>query len=274
MSNGKSESDAWQRWFNVKSKVNMMILDKKRHPEKVALYLAELAGYAFPDYVIPKRLEMLYSEIGAAINRGSMMLGQAANHLQSIIDDAERFDMRKFALLIDLGLIKVPKGFKSRSCLKDFRNRKINRDRITLISSYLDDAYFYRPSKILRPGQIFRVRVFAPVVSEPSSSEERMNFLTNEGAIFTGAQGAALVIEQKYDELPRRKLYASFDRPSRLWRQYPSSDRQVPILTLQTCDSYFSLHNWGDCWPEYGAFFCFTEPTSEEIAAEEAKEKE
>lgn len=100
----------------------------------------------------------------------------------------------KFALLKDLGIITVPYGYDQKTVL----------DNIT-------DAKLYNPTRILKPGDKFHVRVFQQVVDGMTTSEERMAFLVTQKVIYTGGQGMFLVFKEKRGQLPTVKCYTSFD---------------------------------------------------------------
>ena len=107
---------------------------------------------------------------------------------------------KKFALLVDLGIITVPEGYDHATHLSAFR--KEHYEKFYDYNDDINDANFSRPSRILKPGDKLRVRVFEQVVGGATTSEERRAFLAAQKAIRTGAQGASLVVEQKRSQLP------------------------------------------------------------------------
>lgn len=122
----------------------------------------------------------------------------------------------KFALLVDLGTITVPDDYMHGTCLSTFFGK--NREKLFRYDKNITDANFPNPSRILKPGDILRVRAFRQTVPTSTTSKERMDFLEKqEGNVYLGAQGAALVFEQKRHRLPKRKWYASFDEADHLW---------------------------------------------------------
>ena len=101
----------------------------------------------------------------------------------------------KFAPLVDLGIITVPDDYNHTTWLDSFRARYQN-DKTKLFYYYHDaitDENFPNPSRVLKPGDRFCVRVFKQIVPGTTTSEERKAFLAREKAVFTGAHGAALV---------------------------------------------------------------------------------
>jgi hypothetical protein len=105
---------------------------------------------------------------------------------------------------------------------------------------------------------MLRVRAFKQVVGGTTTAEERMEFLANQNAIHTGAQGASLVFDQKRHQLPKGLWYASFDEKNRLW----SADGHHRVLSMchySDGDFEFSLSDFDRVWYAVNAFLCFNE---------------
>lgn len=165
----------------------------------------------------------------------------------------------KFALLADLGTITVPADYKPSMWLAQFKVKHQGGKKKSFygFSDAITDANFSNPSRILKPGDKLRVRAFKQVVGGTTTSTERMDFLRAQNAVFTGAQGAALVFEQKRDQLPKGKWYASFDEPDRLWRDADGCHR-VPVVSAHSDGDFdFSLGGFEYVWNVSRAFFCF-----------------
>ena len=162
----------------------------------------------------------------------------------------------KFALLVDLGVITVPDDYVHAKRLDSFKvwNKKkfewgYNKN--------LVDANFPNPSRILKPGDKLRVRVWQQVVGGMTTSEERMAFLATQKAIHTGAQGASLVLEQKCNQLPKGKWYVSFDEKERLWRNTDGHHR-VPYVDRYSVDDFrFYLGYFENDWFDGCCLLCF-----------------
>lgn len=151
----------------------------------------------------------------------------------------------KFTLLVDLGIITVPDDYNHASRLTTFAAQ--NREKFTRYDEIISDANFPNPSRILKPGDKLWARVFQVTTSFAfATSAECMSFLASKKAIYTGAQGASLVFEQKRGQLRENTLYLSFDEPDRLYHhdtdyycllmvgvnQYSSGDFMFRILNL------------------------------------------
>lgn len=163
--------------------------------------------------------------------------------------------VEKFALYMDLGIVTVPDDYDHASRLKTFR--KQNRRKFYRYSDDITDKNFQNPTRVLKPGDKLRVRVFNQVVGVTSTSEERMAFLATQKAVHTGAQGASLVFEQKRDQLSQSKWYASFDEPDRLWED-AVGDLWLPILRYYgDGDLGFELGAFENFWILGIVFFCF-----------------
>ncbi len=168
---------------------------------------------------------------------------------------------KKFDLLADLGTIVVPEDYNHETALTTFKrkNQGKNNKKFSFYNDSITDANFPNPSRILLPGDELRVRLFRQIGDGITLSEERMAFLSSQRAVYTGAQGLALVFEQMRDQLPKGMRYSSFDELDRLWRndegyhQVPSMDAYLP----GTFSFYFG--DFGYFWRNGRAFFCFNE---------------
>ena len=171
-------------------------------------------------------------------------------------------ESEKFALLRDLGTIIVPAGYDHATALALFR--KENHKKFYYYNDGITDANFPNPSRILRAGDRLKVLAYHQIVSGETTSVERMAFLSVQpGNVYTGAQGAALVFEQKCAQLPKGKWYASFDEADRLW-QDADGHRGVPRVHVHSDGDFeFSLGNLGDPWDQGDAFLGFCDESLE-----------
>lgn len=162
----------------------------------------------------------------------------------------------QFVLIKDLGTITVPRDYFHPLQLRNFR------DRIQYHFSYdkaITDDCFPNPSRRLKSGDKLHVRVFQRAKSRKTTYEEMMNFLREQKAVFTGAQGASLVFEQKREQLPKDRSYASFDELGRLWEEYEGAPWAPIIEVGKERDFRFGVHYARDL-QSYGCpFLCFTE---------------
>jgi hypothetical protein len=113
----------------------------------------------------------------------------------------------------------------------------------------------------LRPGQKFRVRAFRQAVNGWTRSNEWLEFLKTQKAVFPSAQGASLILEQKREELPEDYRYVSLDEPSRLPETY-KKDRKVSTLDRRYVSQGINIKFDSDyCalgWEANDAFLWFT----------------
>ena len=171
----------------------------------------------------------------------------------------------KFGLLVDLGIITVPDDYDHSSQLKTFG--KQNRKKFYYYNENITDENFPNPTRVLKPDDKLRVRAFKQIVGGTTTSEERMAFLATQKAIHTGAQGASLVWDQKRDQLPKGKWYASFDEKGRLWTD-ADGYRGVPGVDAYSGGGfYFSLGYFEDVWDGDDAFLCFCDLEPESSVA-------
>ena len=166
----------------------------------------------------------------------------------------------KFALLKDLGDIIVPDDYDHTTYLASFKRERegefwyYNRD--------IKNTNFPNPSRILKAGERLRARSYHQIIPGETSWTERMGFLRGKQAVFVGAQGAALVIEQKLLELPQGRWYASFDEADRLYEDTGLS-RRVPYVGADSRgDFHFNLGYLGSPWDQDRAFLCFCDEPS------------
>ncbi len=125
----------------------------------------------------------------------------------------------KFALLADLGIITVPADYDHATRLAKFkvRHQEGKKKSFTFYNNAITDDNFAIPSRILFPGDKLRVRAFMQTDYGRTTSEERMAYLVSQKMdVYTGAQGASLVFDQKRKKLLRNKWYSSFDEAVRL----------------------------------------------------------
>lgn len=163
----------------------------------------------------------------------------------------------KFALFVDLGIITVPDDYDHATALKSFGKK--NRKKFYYYNDAITDPNFPNPTRVLKPGDKFRVRAWKQVVGGTTTSEERMAFLATQKAIYTGAQGASLVWDQKRDQLPKGKWCVSFDEKDRLWTD-ADGDHRVPLMgTHSDGDFYFDLGRFKRFWRDGNTFLCFNE---------------
>lgn len=164
----------------------------------------------------------------------------------------------KFALLVDLGVITVPDYYVHGTCLGTFFEE--NGKNLYDFNKSITDANFPNPSRILKPGDKLRVRVFYQIVPGSTTSKERMDFLEKqEGNVYAGVQGASLVFEQKRDMLPKGKWYASFDEAERLWKDSDGDHRVPDVYAYSDGDFGVVLGCLGRDWRDGYAFFSFSD---------------
>ena len=162
----------------------------------------------------------------------------------------------KFALLTDLGTIVVPADYDHTKALAKFA--KANKKKCCYFNPTLTDANFSNPTRVLKAGDRLRVRAFEQIVSGMTSSADRMDFLRTQQAVFTGAQGMALVFEQLRTKLPKGKWYASLDEKRRL----PVVDgyRGVPdVRAFNDGNFYVDLGEFGLPWMRSNTLLCFSD---------------
>lgn len=162
-----------------------------------------------------------------------------------------------FELLVDLGEIKVPDGYVHGKRLARFYRR--DREKFCYFNDAITDKNFPNPSRILKPGDRLRVRVFRQVIVGTTTPEERMAFLVAQGAVYPGAQGASLVFRQHRNKLPKGLLYGSFDVPERLSKDTNSSHGMPYIVALSGGGFDFDLYSFERSRDDAYCLLCFNE---------------
>ena len=161
----------------------------------------------------------------------------------------------KFALLVDLGIITVPDDYVHEKRLGTFSQQ--DRKKFYYYNDEITDKNFPNPTRVLKPGNKLRVCAFKQVGDGTTTSEDRMAFLATQKATHTSAQGASLVFDQKRDQLPKGRCYASFDEPDRLWVDAGNNHKVPRVYCYPDGDFKFCLDSFEDVWINEDAFLCF-----------------
>ncbi len=163
--------------------------------------------------------------------------------------------VEKFALLADLGIITVPANYDHATRLDSFR--KNNWEKFYSYNDELTDTNFGNPSRVMKPGDRFRVKVFKQTVGGTTTSEERLAFLKSQNAVLTGAQGASLVFGEERGHLPKGYWHSSFDEKDRLWKSVAGYHR-VPSIDARSSGYFdFRLGHFESVWDDSHTVLCF-----------------
>ena len=192
------------------------------------------------------RIEAVWNKLGGEEGVGRFIRGETK------IVEVKRFD-----LFVDLDVIEVPSDYDHATQLASFEKK--NCKKFYSYNDFITDRNFPNPSRKLEPGKKYRVRAFKQIVSGETTSEERMAFLATQGAVYTGAQGASILWDQKHGQLPKGKWYCSFDEKERLFKDVDGNHR-VPYVGI-SCDGGFDfrLDNFEHAWDEYYIILCFSD---------------
>lgn len=161
----------------------------------------------------------------------------------------------KFSLLADFGTVEVPYGYVHSTAPGKFA--EIDAE----YSNYFNPASIaanLNPSRMLKPGERLRVQAFKQTGSSETSKVDRMDFLHNQGAIYTGVRGAILVFEQKRQLLPEHSFFVSFDElECRL--KVAGGCLLTYVCARGVQQLVGDLNSFGMPWTTYNNFLCFTE---------------
>ena len=159
---------------------------------------------------------------------------------------------KRFKLFADLGVITVPENYVHGKQLSS-----LNQSEFYFFNNDITDKNFPNPTRILKPGDKLWVRAFKQVVPGNTTSEDRMGFLKKLNAVFTGAQGASLVYQQKKDLLPKGYWYCSFDEKDHLWKD-ADGDHRVPYVSAYSDGDFrFRLGYFEFDWDDDRCILCF-----------------
>ncbi|MFZ2252936.1 MAG: hypothetical protein WAW13_02030 [Minisyncoccia bacterium] len=164
----------------------------------------------------------------------------------------------KFSELVNLGHVEAPPDYSHSKRIGLFLKR--NRGEFNHVRPEINDANFPYPSRIIKPGDKFLVRVFHYVGRDSHPTmEQQLQFLALYNAVHTGPQGASLVFEQRRGKLPMNTWYASLDENN---QQCADGTEGIPGL-IRYADGAFCWHLgcFKHLWVNTRAFFCFTEVT-------------
>lgn len=165
----------------------------------------------------------------------------------------------KFELFKDLGVIEIPADYDHTKRLSTFykKHQDAGKKSFYYYNEMTTDQNFSNPSRILKPGDKLWVRAFRQATSGMTTSEERLKFLKSQNAVFTGAQGASVVFDQKRNQLPKGYWYVSFDEKERLW-QDPNGHHRVPCVNANSSGAFnFYLGYFENGWGPGGILLCF-----------------
>jgi hypothetical protein len=158
-----------------------------------------------------------------------------------------------FDVIADLGDIVVPAGYSHPTWLRTFKQAHFKD--IPIYNHEIRDEYFSHPGWLLMPGDVLNVKVILGQGEQPITSEDYIDFLVGQRSVFPGAQGVALVWEQKRDKLPRGKWCLSLDKKTNL---SVNMKKKWHRMTRISADS-FCLAAFEGEWDEQFPALCFTE---------------
>lgn len=204
-----------------------------------------------------ERMFRLWTSVCKLIVDGKRWPSDVIDVLQKIVDGPPP------VLLVDLGIVEVPDDYNHATALETFRQRHVQN--FSHLDQYITDVNFRHPTRVLEPGDKFNVRAFKPGVPGFTCSEKRMAFLATQDAIYTGAQGACLVWEQKRDQLLKGHRYFSYDLKERLWKSPTTENHGLPgLMAIHGYSFDFRLVAFeSEYLSDSDAFLCFTEVKDE-----------
>lgn len=205
-----------------------------------------------------ERLWKLQTQVNKLVMECKRDPTEVADALQEILEEKRK----KFKLFKDLGFITVPSDYVSRNYLNDFFTKNsslsVRWDHHAVL--YLEEPK--HPKHILKRGETLHVQVYCHDSNERlTTTYERMWFLRSMGAVFTGMQGALLVLELKHAVLPRGKWYVSMDEDRRILTDH--CDRSLyPVIDVYDDGEFFlrarGVDSGSDRWTSNELLLVFT----------------
>ncbi|MDP3962858.1 MAG: hypothetical protein Q8Q03_03265 [bacterium] len=148
----------------------------------------------------------------------------------------------------------IPKDYDHSTRLTSFHEK--NRKKFYGYNSDITDENFAKVSHQLIPGKTYDVKIFGITSGEVVSSEECLIKYQAEKAYYVGAQGSSIIFEQKREELPKGKWYASFDEKDRL--PFAGGYHRVPLVGARSDGGFdFDLGYFEDAWLGRHCLLCF-----------------
>lgn len=183
-------------------------------------------------------------------------LGQLKERLEQalLVDPTET--TKTFTCLVDLGIITVPDDYDHKTYLAKFFEKSHENFRVF---NRLTDSNPPPPARILKPGDELHVRAFTSRPGTTYSFSRAMSFLSDIGAVHTGAQGLSLVIDQKFHMLPEDHEYVIYDVLGRRWRDDAGNVCAPSIYKSKPDQGVVNLANVVGLYGSGRAFLCFTE---------------
>ncbi|MEK7184813.1 MAG: hypothetical protein AAB683_01605 [Patescibacteria group bacterium] len=211
-------------------------------------------------FALERKQHLVWAEIAGVLSKHLVKVEKVTDQQESKVILTDPVPLieptEKFTLLVDLGIITVPEDYDHATQLAKFKVENEKKFQYGYDKN-ITDANFPTPSRILKPGDKFRIKAFIQTVAR-TTSEEHMAFLVTQKAVHLGAQGASLVFDQKRTQLPKSRWYASFDEKECLWEDAGASRHRITDMFAHLDDGFeFSLGCFEGYWGNDDAFFCF-----------------
>ena len=121
----------------------------------------------------------------------------------------------------------------------------------------LNSENFAKVTTRLTPGKTYRVRMF--LILSRVSSEDCLTFLKQQGALFVGVQGLALLWDNKANNFPVGRRVVSLDEKDTLWKDFNSHHRTPHVLCFSDGDAEFGLGFFENDLKEDQCLLCVSE---------------
>ena len=155
--------------------------------------------------------------------------------------------------------VTVPADYKHANQLDSFLKKIRKSKNVYGYNENITDANFAKVTTQLVPGKTYKVKIFG--INGRVTSADCLVHYRSQKAIFTGAQGASLVWEQKKEEFRKGKWTASFDEKEALWKD-TGGYHGVPGVFCDSIGDHnfpFELSAFEFDWYSFNCLLCFCE---------------
>lgn len=158
-------------------------------------------------------------------------------------------------LLQGKGRFTIPDDYVHENQLQRFGDKTRELGSTAYYNDSLTDKNFSKVSNRLVPGKTYGIKMF-PMLKRVSSID-CLAFLKKQNVIFTGAQGATLLQENKPEVFPKGKWVMSFDEQDALYRDAGGGHRVPRVSRGLDGDWEFSLGYFQNGWHSDYDLLCF-----------------
>ncbi len=134
----------------------------------------------------------------------------------------------KFIQVADLGIMTVPESYDPVNALSLLRENPPSN--VRYVNLVIGDRTYGNPTRVLRPGERFWVRVHQIVDQNDTNTAEYLEYLASLNSYLPGIQGGAVVLQEKQDLLPSNLSFMLVDADDRLFVDHGNRNGEGPFV--------------------------------------------